>query len=247
MGDGEAGESCLLGLRLPCLPSWGDWTPTPSEVPLHWLPPSFPPAVSVSPSPPMTHSRRMRKNGPAAADHAAAPPEAAKDAAAPPEAADYGAAAPPEVAEEPPLLLALPAPPKRLAGVSQAPYPAGSAQAPCSACSAPSSLLWNSITILNNCFLLYFQMLFILVMQIWIFSIITQVFIVTWSFRNSSNMLIWCSRIMSSFLLLMHKTTFINLDIPGLRSACFRGQCRVIFSSQDCGNVIGRKGNTILF
>ncbi len=134
------------------------------------------------------------------------------------------------------------------AGVSQAPYPAGSAQAPCSACSAPSSLLWNSITILNNCFLLYFKMLFILVMQIWIFSIITQVFIVTWSFRNSSNMLIWCSKIMSSFLLLMHKrTTFINLDIPGLRSACFRGQCRVIFSSQNCGNVIGRKGNTILF
>ncbi len=31
-------------------------------------------------------------------------------------------------------------------------------------------------------------------MQRWIFSIITPVFSVTWSFRNHSNMLIWCSR-----------------------------------------------------
>jgi len=34
-------------------------------------------------------------------------------------------------------------------------------------------------------------------MQIWIFSIITSVFSVTWSFRNHSNMLI-CSRNVSS-------------------------------------------------
>jgi len=28
----------------------------------------------------------------------------------------------------------------------------------------------------------------------WIFSIITPVFSVTWSFRNQSNVMIWCSR-----------------------------------------------------
>ncbi|XP_058610648.1 uncharacterized protein LOC131526381 [Onychostoma macrolepis] len=51
--------------------------------------PPIPPAVSGSPSPPMTQKRR-RKNGPAAA-----PPEAAKDAAAaPPVEADYAAVAP---------------------------------------------------------------------------------------------------------------------------------------------------------
>jgi len=32
------------------------------------------------------------------------------------------------------------------------------------------------------------------VMQSWNFSIITPVFSVTWSFRNHSNMLMWCSR-----------------------------------------------------
>ncbi len=31
-------------------------------------------------------------------------------------------------------------------------------------------------------------------MQIWIFSIITQVFSVTWSFRNHSNILIWAKK-----------------------------------------------------
>ncbi len=35
---------------------------------------------------------------------------------------------------------------------------------------------------------------FIPVMQIWIFSIITPIFSVTWSFRNHSNILICCSR-----------------------------------------------------
>ncbi len=35
-------------------------------------------------------------------------------------------------------------------------------------------------------------------MQCWIFSTITQVFSVTWSFRNHSNMLICCSRNISS-------------------------------------------------
>jgi len=33
------------------------------------------------------------------------------------------------------------------------------------------------------------------VMQSWIFSIISPVFSVTWSFRNHSNMLIWCLNI----------------------------------------------------
>ncbi len=36
-------------------------------------------------------------------------------------------------------------------------------------------------------------------MQSWIFSIITPVFSVTWSFRNHLNMLIWCSRNISSY------------------------------------------------
>ncbi len=65
----------------------------------------IPPAVSGSPSPPMTQKRRRsRKNGPAsappeAADNAAAPQEAAEDAAAPQEAAE-DAAAPQEAAED---------------------------------------------------------------------------------------------------------------------------------------------------
>jgi len=33
----------------------------------------------------------------------------------------------------------------------------------------------------------------------WIFSIITPVFSVTWSFRNHSNMRIWCSRNISYY------------------------------------------------
>ncbi len=59
--------------------------------------PPFPPVVSGSPSPPMTHNRRRRKNGPAAA-----PPEVAKDAAAPPEVAK-DAPAQPEVVMSPPI------------------------------------------------------------------------------------------------------------------------------------------------
>ncbi len=42
-------------------------------------------------------------------------------------------------------------------------------------------------------FILYIFIYYILVTQSWIFSIITPVFIVTWSFRNHSNMLICCS------------------------------------------------------
>ncbi len=42
---------------------------------------------------------------------------------------------------------------------------------------------------------IYFKMLFISVMQSWIFSI----FSVTWSFRNHSHMLIWCSRNISDY------------------------------------------------
>ncbi len=41
---------------------------------------------------------------------------------------------------------------------------------------------------------MYFKMQFIPLMQSYIFSIITPVFSVTWSFRNHSNMLIWCSK-----------------------------------------------------
>ncbi len=41
---------------------------------------------------------------------------------------------------------------------------------------------------------IYFKYIFFSVMQSWIFSIITLVFSVTWSFRNHSNMLICCSR-----------------------------------------------------
>jgi len=40
---------------------------------------------------------------------------------------------------------------------------------------------------------------FIPVMQSWIFSIITSVFSVTWSFRNHSNMQIYCSRNFSDY------------------------------------------------
>jgi len=43
--------------------------------------------------------------------------------------------------------------------------------------------------------------------QSWIFSIITSVFSVTWSFRNHSNMLIWCFK--NHFLLSMLKTVVL--------------------------------------
>ncbi len=42
--------------------------------------------------------------------------------------------------------------------------------------------------------LIYLNFVFIPVMQIWIFSIITSVLGVTWSFKDNLNMLIWCSR-----------------------------------------------------
>ncbi len=57
---------------------------------------------------------------------------------------------------------------------------------------AKTVILWNIVTVYNNCFLwIYRKMQFM--MQSWIFSIITPVFSVTWSFRNHSNMLICCS------------------------------------------------------
>ncbi len=46
--------------------------------------------------------------------------------------------------------------------------------------------------------LFYILIYFIPVIQRWIFSIITPVFSVTWSFRNHSNMLISCSRNISN-------------------------------------------------
>ncbi len=61
-------------------------------------------------------------------------------------------------------------------------------------------ILWNCIITQNNFFIwMYYKMSFIPVMQSWIFSIITQVFTVTWSFRNHSNMLIGCSRNISYY------------------------------------------------
>ncbi len=54
-----------------------------------------------------------------------------------------------------------------------------------------TEILWNIITILNNSFL--FEYIVKLYLFLWfqscIFSIITPVFSVTWSFRNQSNML----------------------------------------------------------
>ncbi len=47
-------------------------------------------------------------------------------------------------------------------------------------------ILWHIITILKSNLFLWWQS--------WIFSIITPVFSVTWSFRNHSNMLICCLR-----------------------------------------------------
>jgi len=50
------------------------------------------------------------------------------------------------------------------------------------------------------------------VMQSWIFSIITPVFSVTWSFRNYFNMLMWCSRNISYLHFLEQQTEiFYNI------------------------------------
>jgi len=49
------------------------------------------------------------------------------------------------------------------------------------------------------------------VMQSWIFSIITPVFRVTWSFRNHSSVLMWCSK--KLFLLLSMLETLVVLHI----------------------------------
>ncbi len=46
----------------------------------------------------------------------------------------------------------------------------------------------------------YFLLNFNFVMQSWIFSIITPIFSVTWSFRNHSNMLIWKISLFCLFL-----------------------------------------------
>ncbi len=118
----------------------------PPQVKIHSTDcPPFPPVVSGSPSPPMTHTQRRRKNGPAAA-----PPEVAKDAAAPPEVAK-DASAQPEVVISPPHLSLEEVEegflrPKRPGGhtgaccwpgersrASQAPCSAGTAQASCPA------------------------------------------------------------------------------------------------------------------
>ncbi len=51
-------------------------------------------------------------------------------------------------------------------------------------------ILWNIFTILSNCFLFYvFKYNIFLWGKSWIFSIITPVFNVTWSFSNHPNML----------------------------------------------------------
>jgi len=52
---------------------------------------------------------------------------------------------------------------------------------------------------LNQMFSEYIWMLLfflfqLLVMQNWILSVIAPVFSVTWSFRNHTNMVIWCSK-----------------------------------------------------
>ncbi len=56
----------------------------------------------------------------------------------------------------------------------------------------------------------YFKIEFIPVMQSWNFSIVSQVFSVTWSFRNHSNMMICCSK---HFLLLSVLKTVVLLNI----------------------------------
>jgi len=53
--------------------------------------------------------------------------------------------------------------------------------------------------------------------QSWIFNIITPVFSVTWSFRNHSNMLIWCFLIINVVLKFLKKpwnifSGFFNLE-----------------------------------
>ncbi len=54
-------------------------------------------------------------------------------------------------------------------------------------------ILWNIITIKNNCFLFEYILKYYLFLwwQSWILAAITPVFSVTWFFRNHSNMLIW--------------------------------------------------------
>ncbi len=62
-------------------------------------------------------------------------------------------------------------------------------------------ILWNITSIWNKCFLLEYIVkcnLFMWCAAV-IFSIITPVFSVTWSFRNHSNMLICCSRYVSYY------------------------------------------------
>ncbi len=73
-----------------------------------------------------------------------------------------------------------------------------------------TAILWEIITINITGFFFKYTLHFILflLLEIWIFSIITPVFSVTWSFRNHSNMLIWCSRKFSYYFLYFYWTTF---------------------------------------
>jgi len=64
-----------------------------------------------------------------------------------------------------------------------------------------ASILWKNITILKKTvfYLNIFENVIYSCDQSWIFSIITPVFSVTWSFRNHSNMLIFCWRNISDY------------------------------------------------
>ncbi len=79
--------------------------------------------------------------------------------------------------------------------------------------SRPSVIFWNRIAIWNN-WLLFEHILtcnLFLWWQSWIFSIITPVFSVIWSFRNQSNMLIRCSRKHVLLSLILKTVVLLNI------------------------------------
>ncbi len=73
----------------------------------------------------------------------------------------------------------------------------------------------NHLNIFIYCIWIYFKMYLFLLWQSWIFSIITPVFRVTWSFRKHSNMLICTFAALQIFLInvLINIKTIVLLNI----------------------------------
>ncbi len=75
------------------------------------------------------------------------------------------------------------------------------------------TVFYSILFLQNNCFLFQYILKYNLFLwwRSWIFSIITPVFSVTWSFRKNSNMLIWCSRSISSYYFLWLMINFFKI------------------------------------